>query len=1245
MSRYLWLVLSVASFFPGASTADSLGDLIGIGRIILEADRANRQKPRVVPQEPRSQKPRYQKPRSTTSKRPTLPASQLSKDDLRSLQIRLQQLGYDPGVPDGIWGRRTSGAIQAFQKDYGLPSNGAATPGLRDTVASVWRTRTGNTADTQIATAASTPSFDCRLATIASERLICDNPQLARLDREIAAAYADARGRTAQPNAILDQQKSWIKQRDACGGSFGCLQASMSDRLNELSRTGPQFQPTVSASNVDRGGILDGTPSRSAQPAFGGLELSRGPDQIWRAGDRILLSAQGRYSEPIDDDVQRDGIGTIFLAINLPNPVMFSGPNDPLTSAIALLPQSEIVDAAHIATGEVPEILDGMIRKQPSETPKLALARAVRMSIQDQFGRGGFSDEFAVRAFLQEAASRLGSAAESLAPELPLKIRFFCPTQLEDFNFETESFPLNASSIRHCNLNKIYAYPASITIPIDFDLGELPQDVRMNASEAKAFRESLIAEDRFGRPENLDIHLSVDVDLHKGSQTKSGGVDVFTMQAHRAGPFELTLRDDPSKVIYRFRDEDLPVPELSQSDQVAALVGAGTTEWHLNDEVSRLALAQISESQSFEDLTWETRFEGQNTGTLKALFSFTPEGPEISAGAILSKPPNFIEELSAQLVLPRDHFATLAASSGDAPFDVAVLVSERPLSSYTAGAPAPPDKVQYYWAELAVGLYDTAITQTPDGRNILLVFGNPLSASLWIPKGGRHETVTQTAPFATVAFQTSAESVDGTYSAQAVWDVTDLAYHVATTIGVEPEAFVQEALKNGGFLRDDAFARQDAGKKLAAEVRPSANGAMALGTVRLGAYDFQRQGYPIGSVSLDLRQDKQFSARYALTNSVILRLDPDAFMPMPPEAARDWQEANSHHPEYQARLKVALGGVTERSAGSRYYNVEGRLSEIELLALNADPYLRDPRAILYRSKVLTEKGDITATEQSVAQGPSTPPADASDVSASVGTDILGIRLLQSLEDAKEQIGKEIGEYTTFTMTRKGWIEDGDKREEVFPWSPYREAILLSSKDGSNNITLFHEPDTEIEGKVSALARARFFTPGSGPGAEALIELLSEKYGPVAVQLDGENAARILLWQSTIGKEPDKLITSRCEGLAAGMMRGHLTRVRDELNHRKKGGQSHMRFQPWYDEAGELVSTPHNTPPFLSFMFRSPMACQREFVIATIQMGTDGRVETLRTVLVRPNLPHEHSEILRKKIESTSVGDAGEKIKL
>ena len=40
------------------------------------------------------------------------------------VQKKLKELGYDPGFPDGIWGKKTTSALKSFQQDNGLSATG-----------------------------------------------------------------------------------------------------------------------------------------------------------------------------------------------------------------------------------------------------------------------------------------------------------------------------------------------------------------------------------------------------------------------------------------------------------------------------------------------------------------------------------------------------------------------------------------------------------------------------------------------------------------------------------------------------------------------------------------------------------------------------------------------------------------------------------------------------------------------------------------------------------------------------------------------------------------------------------------------------------------------------------------------------------------------------------------------------------------------------------------------------------------
>ena len=81
------------------------------------------------------------------------------------------------------------------------------------------------------------PSFDCAKASTATEKAICSDVDLARLDRSLADAYAQAIAPTGDGGGvgrIKDEQRAWVAKRDACGGDVGCLTSSYQARLKAL---------------------------------------------------------------------------------------------------------------------------------------------------------------------------------------------------------------------------------------------------------------------------------------------------------------------------------------------------------------------------------------------------------------------------------------------------------------------------------------------------------------------------------------------------------------------------------------------------------------------------------------------------------------------------------------------------------------------------------------------------------------------------------------------------------------------------------------------------------------------------------------------------------------------------------------------------------------------------------------------------------------------------------------------------
>ena len=83
--------------------------------------------------------------------------------------------------------------------------------------------------------AAITASFDCAKASSRIEKLVCSTPETADADRRLAAAYASAKSKSPDANALKADQLVWLKQqRNACGDT-ACLLKTTEARIQALS--------------------------------------------------------------------------------------------------------------------------------------------------------------------------------------------------------------------------------------------------------------------------------------------------------------------------------------------------------------------------------------------------------------------------------------------------------------------------------------------------------------------------------------------------------------------------------------------------------------------------------------------------------------------------------------------------------------------------------------------------------------------------------------------------------------------------------------------------------------------------------------------------------------------------------------------------------------------------------------------------------------------------------------------------
>jgi uncharacterized protein len=85
--------------------------------------------------------------------------------------------------------------------------------------------------------------FDCGKARNAAERTICADKRLSKLDTELANEWQQALQRTVNSSLLKDDQRSWLRQRDACKSDKRCLRTSYLQRQRQLR----QKEPVIAA--------------------------------------------------------------------------------------------------------------------------------------------------------------------------------------------------------------------------------------------------------------------------------------------------------------------------------------------------------------------------------------------------------------------------------------------------------------------------------------------------------------------------------------------------------------------------------------------------------------------------------------------------------------------------------------------------------------------------------------------------------------------------------------------------------------------------------------------------------------------------------------------------------------------------------------------------------------------------------------------------------------------------------------
>ncbi|WP_150622260.1 lysozyme inhibitor LprI family protein [Pandoraea horticolens] len=143
-------------------------------------------------------------------------------------------------------------------------------------------------------------SFDCTKAASATEKAICADAKLSKLDSDLAVVWKRVSRASSTPSLVASQLQ-WLKRRDTCGADVACLSTRYNERLAALADN-----PDTSANRWTQTWHLD-----SNYPGVGGTLTFTG--QLPRLHFEIA-GYNGGHAGGYDGDVVVQGEGASYQA-------------------------------------------------------------------------------------------------------------------------------------------------------------------------------------------------------------------------------------------------------------------------------------------------------------------------------------------------------------------------------------------------------------------------------------------------------------------------------------------------------------------------------------------------------------------------------------------------------------------------------------------------------------------------------------------------------------------------------------------------------------------------------------------------------------------------------------------------------------------------------------------------------------------------------------------------------------------
>jgi len=131
-------------------------------------------------------------------------------------------------------------------------------------------------------------SFDCKAASSAAEKKICADAELADRDRRMAVLFAELQRESPdKKNEIRDEQRAWLKERDACDDG-DCIRNAYASRIGYLLSAMP---------SLASGAPISDKTAQSLMAVFAGMTPEDLANVTTGDNARALAQASCRYFE------------------------------------------------------------------------------------------------------------------------------------------------------------------------------------------------------------------------------------------------------------------------------------------------------------------------------------------------------------------------------------------------------------------------------------------------------------------------------------------------------------------------------------------------------------------------------------------------------------------------------------------------------------------------------------------------------------------------------------------------------------------------------------------------------------------------------------------------------------------------------------------------------------------------------------------------------------------------------------